>query len=213
MFELIKSGGWLMLPIILCSIVALAISAERFWTLRRSNIIPEGLLAKVWDLRKQNQLSPENIKLLKDGSPMGRIIVAGLNNAKFGREIMKESIEDVARHVVHDMERFLSTLGTIAAVTPLLGLLGTVFGMIQVFSAIVVHGSGDTAVLAGGISQALITTAAGLIVAIPSLFFHRYLTRRIEELSVTMEEEAMKLLDAFQKENRSSSVIFKGSVE
>jgi biopolymer transport protein ExbB len=204
-FELIKSGGWMMLPILLCSVVALAISAERFWTLRKSNIIPEGLLGKVWDLRKQNQLTPENIKLLKEGSPMGRIIVAGLNNARFGRDLMKESIEDVARHVVHDMERFLSTLGTIAAITPLLGLLGTVFGMIKVFSAIVIHGSGDTAVLAGGISQALITTAAGLMVAIPSLFFHRYLTRRIDELSVTMEAEAMKLLDAFQKENRTSS--------
>jgi len=204
-FELIKSGGWMMLPILLCSVVALAISAERFWTLRKSNIIPEGLLGKVWDLRKQNQLTPENIKVLKEGSPMGRIIVAGLNNARFGRDLMKESIEDVARHVVHDMERFLSTLGTIAAITPLLGLLGTVFGMIKVFSAIVIHGSGDTAVLAGGISQALITTAAGLMVAIPSLFFHRYLTRRIDELSVTMEAEAMKLLDAFQKENRTSS--------
>lgn len=203
MFELIKSGGWMMLPILVCSVVALAISAERFWTLRRSNIIPEGLLTRVWDLRKQNQLTAENIKLLKEGSPMGRIIVAGLGNARFGREMMKESIEDVARHVVHDMERFLSTLGTIAAITPLLGLLGTVFGMIEVFSAIVVHGSGDTAVLAGGISQALITTAAGLMVGIPSLFFHRYLTRRIDELSVTMEGEAMILLDGFQKENRS----------
>jgi biopolymer transport protein ExbB len=198
--ELVKSGGWMMLPILLCSVAALAISAERIWTLRHNQIIPQGLLAKVWDLRKKNQLTPENIKLIKDASPMGRIIVAGLLNAKSGRDVMKESIEDVARHTVHDMERFLNTLGTIAAITPLLGLLGTVFGMIKVFSAIVVHGSGDTAVLAGGISQALITTAAGLMVAIPSLFFHRYLTRRIEELTVTMEAEAMKLMDAFYKE-------------
>lgn len=126
---------------------------------------------------------------------MGRIIAAGLMNSKHGREIMKESIEDVADHEIHELEKYLSALGTIAAITPLLGLLGTVIGMIKVFTAIVVQGTGNASVLAGGISEALLTTAAGLVVAIPALFFHRFLTRKIEELTVTMEREAIKLVD------------------
>jgi len=198
--EIVIAGGWLMLPIILCSVAALAITAERIWSLRRSQVIPEGLLAKVWEMRKKNQLNEESLKSLKDGSPMGKILAVGLSNSHHGRAIMKERIEEVARQVIHDMERFLNTLATIADTTPLLGLLGTVFGMIQVFSAIVTHGSGDATVLAGGISQALITTAAGLMVAIPSLFAHRYLSRYIDELSVEMETEAIKLLDAFSNE-------------
>jgi biopolymer transport protein ExbB len=201
------AGGWMMIPILLCSVAAFAITAERVWSLRRKNIIPEGLLVKTWEMRKSNQLTPESLKQLKDGSPMGKIIAAGLSNSRYGRDIMKERIEEVASHVIHDMERFLNTLGSIAAISPLLGLLGTVIGMIKVFSAIVVHGSGDTAVLAGGISQALITTAAGLMIAIPSLFAHRYLSRHIDELSVEMEAEALKLLDALhtekQKDNKS----------
>lgn len=201
MRELVFAGGWLMIPLLLCSVVAAAIIAERLWSLRRSQIIPVGLLTRVWDMRKSNQLTAESLAQIQEGSPMGRILAAGLVNARFGRQIMKERIEDVASHVVHDMERFMNTLGTIAAIAPLLGLLGTVIGMIKVFSAIVVHGSGDTAVLAGGISQALITTAAGLIIAIPSLFGHRYLSRYIEELTVEMEAEAIKLLDALHQEN------------
>lgn len=195
------AGGWMMLPILLCSVAAFAITVERIWSLRRSHVIPEGLLAKAWDMRKKNQLNEESLKSLKAGSPMGRILAVALSNSRYGREIMKERIVEVAGHVIHDMERFLSTLGTIAAISPLLGLLGTVIGMIKVFSALVVHGSGDTAVLAGGISQALITTAAGLMVAIPSLFAHRYLSRYIDELSIDMEAEAIKLLDAFYDEN------------
>ncbi len=186
MRELVIAGGWMMVPILLCSVAALAIIAERFWSLRRSRIIPDGLLAK----------ARREMKQFKDDSPMGRILSSGLSNAHFGREIMKERIEEVAGHVVHDLERFLSTLGTIAAISPLMGLLGTVIGMIQVFSALVIHGSGDTTVLAGGISQALITTAAGLIVAIPSLFAHRYFVRHIDELTVEMEIEAIKLMDS-----------------
>lgn len=201
MRELVFAGGWLMIPILLCSVAAAAIIAERFWSLRRSQIIPEGLLSKVWEMRKNNQLSAESLKELENDSPMGKILAAGLANARYGRQVMKERIEDVAGHVIHDMERFMNTLGTIAAISPLLGLLGTVIGMIKVFSAIVVHGSGDTAVLAGGISQALITTAAGLIIAIPSLFAHRYLSRYIDDLTVEMEAEAIKLLDALYQES------------
>jgi biopolymer transport protein ExbB len=201
--EIVVAGGWMMIPILLCSVASIGIIAERFWSLRKSQIIPEGLLAKAWEMRKNNDLTPESLKALQDSSPMGQILAVGLKNARFGRQIMKERIEDVASHVIHEMERFLNTLGTIAAISPLLGLLGTVIGMIKVFSAIVVHGSGDTAVLAGGISQALITTAAGLMIAIPSLFAHRYLSRYIDELSVEMEAEAIKLLDALHQESTS----------
>lgn len=204
MFELVKSGGWMMLPILLCSVTAFAISIERLWSLRKSAVVPEGLVAQVWAWRRNNQLNSEKLQSLRAESAMGRIVATGLISAKHGREVMKESIQEAATHVVHDLERFLSTLGTIAAIAPLLGLLGTVIGMIKVFSAIVIHGTGDTAVLAGGISEALITTAAGLIVAIPSLFCHRYLSRHIDELSVIMEMEAIKLVDAIHSEKEKA---------
>jgi biopolymer transport protein ExbB len=134
--------------------------------------------------------------MLRDASPLGRILAAGLSARHLDREHMKEQIEDVGRHVVHDMERYLNTLGTIASITPLLGLLGTVIGMIDVFAVITTQGIGDAGVLAGGISKALITTAAGLTVAIPSLMFYRYFRGRVDELVVTMEQEALKMVEA-----------------
>lgn len=184
-----------MLPIILCSIASLAICIERFWVLRSSRIAPSNQVAKVWSWIKGNQLDAKRIRELRSDSPLGAILAAGLVNSKHGRDIMKESIQEVGDHVIHDMERYLNTLGTIAMIAPLLGLLGTVTGMIKVFDAIVLKGSGDPAVLAGGISEALITTVAGMMVAIPSLFFHRYFERHIEELAVGMEQEAIKLVD------------------
>lgn len=195
MWEIIKSGGWLMLPIIVCSIASLAICIERFWVLRSSRIAPSNQVAKVWSWIKNNQLDAKRIRELRNDSPLGAILAAGLVNSKHGRDIMKESIQEIGDHVIHDMERYLSTLGTIAMIAPLLGLLGTVTGMIKVFDAIVLKGAGDPAVLAGGISEALITTVAGMMVAIPSLFFHRYFERHIEELAVGMEQEAIKLVD------------------
>lgn len=195
LWDLITRGGVLMWPILLCSIVALAISVERIWSLRSGRVIPPHLVGQVWAWIKSNQMDSTKLKQIRQGSPMGRIIAAGLMNSKHGREIMKESIEDVADHEIHELEKYLSALGTIAAITPLLGLLGTVIGMIKVFTAIVVQGTGNASVLAGGISEALITTAAGLVVAIPALFFHRFLSRKIEELTVTMEREAIKLVD------------------
>jgi biopolymer transport protein ExbB len=195
-FELVQAGGWLMLPIILCSIVAIAIVIERFWTLTPSRIAPRHTLAEVWAKLKHNQLDAAQLRELRLSSPLGQILAAGLVNARSGRAIMTESIEQAGAHVVHDMERYLSTLGTIAAITPLLGLLGTVFGMIQVFSEIMALGSGNAAVLAGGISQALITTAAGLSVGIPALLFHRMFVRRVESLVVELERESIKLVDA-----------------
>jgi len=194
-FEIIKSGGWMMLPIILCSIAAMAIIAERFWSLQKKKILPPELVAQVWKLSRESKLDDVTLRRLKTSSPLGCVLSAGLANRKHGREVMKECIEEAGRQVVHDLDRFLNTLGTIASIAPLLGLLGTVLGMIQVFSAIVTYGVGNPGVLAGGISVALITTAAGLIVAIPSLAFHRYFERLVDEYVVNMEEEALKLVE------------------
>lgn len=198
--EILQSGGWLMLPIMACSVIALAICLERLWTLRPGKVAPPGLLAEVWALIKQRSITSERLKELKHSSPLGQILVAGLNNASHGREIMKESIQEAAGQVVHDLERFLNPLGTIAAITPLLGLLGTVIGMIDVFTEIMAQGTGNANVLAGGISQALITTAAGLTIAIPALIFHRFFQRRIDSLVVTMEQETVKLLEVMHGE-------------
>ena len=196
MLELVKAGGWLMVPILLSSIVALAICVERYLELNPAKVAPRKLLNQVWHWLQNKQLDGAKLKDLSQGSPLGRILAAGLSNAKYGRDIMKESIEDAASHVVHDLERYLNALGTIAAVAPLLGLLGTVLGMIRVFSDIMLQGTGNAAVLAGGISEALITTATGLLVAIPALIMHRYFQRRIDEIVVTMEQDAIKLINA-----------------
>ncbi len=187
-----------MLPILLCSVVAMAIIAERFWTLQRRRIAPENLVMRVWNWVNDGELSDEKLRSLRIGSPLGRILAAGLVNRHRSREVMKEHIEDVGRHVVHELERYLNSLGTIASVSPLLGLLGTVIGMIKVFAVITTQGIGDPGVLASGISEALITTAAGLSVAIPSLMFYRYFRGRIDEFVVTMEQEAMKMIEALQ---------------
>jgi|TARA_Y100001936_G_scaffold247696_1_gene294100 biopolymer transport protein ExbB len=194
--ELVKAGGWLMLPIILSSILALAICVERFLALNPDKVAPRNLLNQVWGWMQNKQLDNEKLRQLRKGSPLGEIIAAGLGNAKHGRDIMKESIEDAASHVIHELERYLNALGTIAAVTPLLGLLGTVVGMIRVFSEIMVQGTGNAGVLAGGISEALITTASGLCVAIPALIMHRYFLRRIDAIVVTMEQDTIKLINA-----------------
>lgn len=210
MFEIIKSGGWLMLPIILCSIIAMGIIVERYWALRRDKIAPKDQLAQVWSQIKNNQMDGAKLKELKQSSALGQILAAGLSNSKLGRDVMKDSIEEAASHVAHEMERFLSALGTIAAITPLLGLLGTVLGMIEVFTAIMVQGTGNAGVLAGGISQALITTATGLAIAIPALIFHRALTRRVDELLVNMEQEAIKLVDVLHSDR---AVVKKGEAQ
>jgi biopolymer transport protein ExbB len=201
-FELIKSGGWLMVPILLCSVIALAICIERFWSLSEKKISPPHLLAQVWSWLTANQLDSNRLKQLKANSPLGRILASGLTNAKQGRDVMKESIEDTASHVVHDLERHLDTLGTIAVISPLLGLLGTVIGMIDVFAEIMTQGTGNAAALAGGISQALITTAAGLSVAIPAVIMHRYYLRRVDAIVIGLEQETIKLVDALHSERK-----------
>jgi len=194
-FELVQAGGWLMIPILLCSVVAAAIIIERTWTLRQKKVIPEKLLTGIWKLLSKDALTDQHITEIENGSPLGKVLAAGLINRHLSRDLIRESIEETGRHVVHEMERFMNALGTISTITPLLGLLGTVIGMIRVFTAITVIGVGDPGQLAGGISEALITTAAGLTIAIPSLIFHRHLKRKIDDLVVAMEQEAMKLVE------------------
>ncbi|MCF7971896.1 MAG: MotA/TolQ/ExbB proton channel family protein [Methylococcaceae bacterium] len=195
MFELIQSGGLLMIPIIFCSVLAMGIIGERFFTLQKKKILPSDMVAQVWELAKARKLDAKTIKHLKDSSPLGTILATGLMSRGLGRDVMKESIAESGRQVTHKLERFLNTLGTIATITPLLGLLGTVVGMIKVFSAIVTHGVGDPTVLAGGISEALITTAAGLAVAIPCVIFHRYFDGLVDVYVLNMEEESLKLIE------------------
>ncbi|QFU76130.1 MotA/TolQ/ExbB proton channel family protein [Halioglobus maricola] len=203
MLELLTAGGWLMILIVLSSVVALAICIERLYTLNPKKIAPPHLLATVWKQLKAGEMDANRLKALKQSSPLGRILAAGLSNAYHGREVMKESIEEAASHVVHDLERYLNTLGTIAAIAPLLGLLGTVVGMIKVFAEIMAQGTGNASVLAGGISEALITTAAGLTVAIPALAMHRYFIGKIDSIVVELEQETIKLVDALHSEENA----------
>ena len=189
-----------MLPIIACSIIAVAIISERLWTLRVGRVLPRHLVAQIWNWVQNKELNATTLHDLRSGSPLGRILAAGLVNLRHDREIMKESIQDAGRHTVLELERYLNTLGTIAAITPLLGLLGTVIGMIKVFTAITTQGVGNPGALAGGISEALITTAARLSVAIPSLMFYRYLRGRVNMLVARMEQEATKMVEVMHGE-------------
>lgn len=195
MFELIKAGGWVMWPLILCSIAALAIIAERIWTLQKKSVMPPALLGQVQQWLERKELDESRLTLLRESSPLGRVLAAGLANRVHAHEVLKEAIEDAGRHMLPELERYLNTLGTIAAIAPFLGLLGTVLGMIQMFGGIGSHGLGDPSIVASGISQALVATAAGLAVAIPSLMFYRFLRGRVEELTVEMEQEALKLIE------------------
>jgi biopolymer transport protein ExbB len=203
MLEIVRAGGWLMLPIIACSIVAVAIVLERLWTLQQSRVLPKNITSQAWGWVKNNELDPKRLQALQQSSPLGQILAAGIAHRFGTRDVIKESIEDSGRHVVYELERYLNPLGTIAAISPLLGLLGTVSGMIRSFTAITSQGVGNPAVLAGGISEALITTAAGLTVAIPSLIAYRYLRGRVDGLVIKMEKESMKFLEALLQHQRS----------
>ena len=188
----------MMLPILICSVVAMAIVLERFWSLQKRRVTPDNLAVQAWQWARSGVLDDKRIAALRSESPLGRVLAAGLINREYEREVMKESIEEVGRHVIYELGRYLNTLGTIAAISPLLGLLGTVIGMIKVFAAITNEGIGDATILAGGISEALLTTAAGLSVAIPTLMFHRFFRSRVEGYVVTMEQEALKLVEVLE---------------
>lgn len=200
MLELFKAGGWLMLPLLACSIIAIAIIAERFWSLQQHRIAPPELITQIWQWLQFQQVDQYRINSLQKTSPLGQILAAGLINRNCPRDVTKESIEDTGRHVTQTLERNLNTLGTIAAISPLLGLLGTVIGMIKVFTVITLEGVGTPTTLAGGISEALITTAAGLAVAIPSVIFYRYFRGKVNALVVSMEEQAMQLVEMLHGE-------------
>jgi biopolymer transport protein ExbB len=198
--EIVEAGGWVMYPIIACSIVAMAIVLERFWVLRRRRVVPDELMPWVWQLYRKDQLTPEDVEEIRENSPLGRVVAAGLVNRNHSREVMKEAIEETGRQVAHDLERYLNLLGTIGSISPLLGLYGTVLGMIRTFTAITTSGIGEAAPLAGGIAVALITTAAGLTVAIPTLLFYHVLAGRVDSLVVRMEEESLKMVEVMHGE-------------
>jgi biopolymer transport protein ExbB len=193
-----------MLPIIVCSVVAMAIVLERSWILRRRRIMPVNLVTGIWQLHRTGRLTEERIQEIHDGSPLGRMLAAGIVNRFHSREVMKEAIGDVGRQVVAGLERYLNTLGTIASVTPLLGLLGTVLGMIDIFAVITDAGVGQAGLLAGGIAKALITTAAGLVVAIPALMAHRFFNSKVNKLAIAMEEQALRLVEVIKGEREES---------
>jgi biopolymer transport protein ExbB len=203
MFELIRAGGWVMWPIILCSIAALAIIGERLWSLQKKYVLPANLLAQAQQWLARNELDEARIKLLRESSALGQVLAAGLVNRRHDRAVVKEAIEDAGRHTVPELERYLRTLGTIGMISPFLGLLGTVLGMIQMFGGIGTHGIGDPSIVANGISQALVATAGGLIVAIPSLIFYRYFRGRVNELLLEMEAQAIRLVEILQGERES----------
>jgi biopolymer transport protein ExbB len=197
MWEIVRAGGWMMGPIILFSIVAAAIILERLWTLQDRRVLPPDLTKRVWQLVEANQVNDKVIAALQQNSPLGKVLASGLANRHRSREALMERLEDTG-HVVHELERFLNTLGTIAGVSPLLGLLGTVGGIIKAFNAINAGGMGDPRMLSGGIAQALVTTAAGLMVAIPSLIAYRYLRGRVDRIVIEMEKDAISLADALE---------------
>lgn len=205
MLEIVQAGGWLMLPIVACSVVAVAIILERLWTLQETRVLPASVGNQVWEWVQHDQIDPQQVQQLHDSSALGQVLAAGLTYRHATRDVLKEVVEDAGRHAVHDLERYLNTLGTIAAISPLLGLLGTVSGMIRSFTAITTEGVGNPTVLAGGISEALITTAAGLTVAIPSLIAYRYLRGRVAALVVQIEKESMRFIEVLLQQQRTGA--------
>ena len=198
MFEIIKAGGWIMVPLLLCSVMVVAIIAERLWSLQTQRVAPEHLAAQVWQWIRNGEFNEDRMQVLRTGSPLGRLLAIGILHRSSDREVLNDAISDAGRHIVHELDRYLITLGSIATISPLLGLLGTVLGIMHVFAAISVTGLGNPTALAGGISQALITTVVGLTVAIPAYVAHRYFRGRVEDLVVRMERETMRLMNALQ---------------
>ena len=196
MFELFRAGGPLMWVILICSLVALTIVFERMLTLRTKQVAPASLRQQVLELMRTKRVTAEKVDVIRNHSPLGTVLAGGLDNLAYGPESMREGFEEAGKMVVHRLGRYLNTLGTIASITPLLGLLGTVIGMIKVFTTITASGVGDPTILSGGISEALITTAAGLSVGLPCLMFYRHFRGRIVELRVILEENALAVLEA-----------------
>jgi biopolymer transport protein ExbB len=205
--EILLAGGWAMVPILMCSAVAMAIILERFWTLRRGAVLPPKLADEVRTWARTRKLDPEHIEALRNNSPLGMLLASALTVRHRSREIIKERIEDTGRYVVHQLERFLNTLGTIALIAPLLGLLGTVIGLIEMFLVVSAGDMGDPSKMAGGIGTALICTATGLCVAIPAYVFHRGFRGRVSGYVVEMEQQAIVLLDELAALNDAAAVV------
>ncbi|MDH5824357.1 MotA/TolQ/ExbB proton channel family protein [Luteimonas sp. RD2P54] len=205
MLELVKAGGWPMIPLLMLSAAGLAIVVERFWALRRAAVLPPGLGAEVRAWAARGRLDPAHIDSLRNTSPLGALLAAALDTRNRPREEIRERVEDVGRHIAHRMERYLNALGTIAAAGPLLGLFGTVVGMIQMFLGVMDYGVGDVNQLAGGIGKALVCAATGMIVAVPALMFHRHFRARIDGYIVQMEHEAIQLMDVIDPRNRRAA--------
>lgn len=194
MWSLIEAAGWPIWPLILASVISLALIIERFWSLRTNVVAPPGLVDKVLVEFRERGATPELVSRIAQRGPLGRILAAGLANVRSPRPVMREAIEEVGRVVTHDLERFLTALGTIASMAPLLGLLGTVIGMIEIFGS-QSSAASNPIQLAHGISVALYNTAMGLIVAIPSMIFYRYFRAKVDALVIEMEQQAIKLVD------------------
>ena len=201
MWSIIQAAGWPIWPLIFASVIALALILERLWSLRQSAVAPPGTVDKVLSEYKQAGMAPELLARTAQRGPLGRVLAAGLANAKSPRPVMKEAIEEVGHLVAHDLERFLTTLGTIAAMAPLLGLFGTVVGMIEIFGSQTAAGSNPIQ-LAHGISVALYNTAFGLIVAIPSMIFYRHFRAKVDSLTLEMEQQAIKLVELAHGERK-----------
>lgn len=201
MFSIIQAAGWPIWPLLFASVIAVALIIERTAALRRSKIVPAGLLQSAVAEYRQSGISDAQLARLEAHSPLGRVLAAGMRNTKSSREIMKESIEEAGRAVAHELERFLTTLGTIATISPLLGLFGTVVGMIEIFGSSTATGSNPQA-LAHGISVALYNTGFGLIVAIPAMIFYRHFRAQVDGFLVDMEQEAVKLVELMQGERK-----------
>lgn len=202
MFALIEAAGWPIWPLVLASVIALAIIGERLWSLRAAIVMPRNLLAQVLQEYRQNGMSAQLVSRLMGGSPLGQVFAAGLKNVKSPPAVMKEAIEEAGRSAAIDLERFLTTLGTIASISPLLGLFGTVIGMIEIFGSQTPQG-GNPLVLAHGISIALYNTAFGLVIAVPSMIFYRHFRAKVDTMLVDIELQAIKLLEIIHGERQA----------
>ena len=202
----VQAGGWLMIPLVLSSLVAIAVILALFMTLKKNKVIPDGLADKAQKLAKSGKMTQGHIDQISEGSLLGGVLATGLQSLGQPRHVMKENIEEAGRHAIHKMDKYMTTLGTIAAIAPLLGLLGTVVGMIVVFNEMLRQGGvGNPADLAGGISQALVTTAFGITIAVPALIFHRYFRGKINDYAIEMEKQAIRLLEVVSVQNRRAT--------
>ncbi len=204
MLEILKAGGWVMWPIATASVCSIAIILERFWTLRSSRIVPAGLGLRTLQQIREGGFQREQLLKLREESPLGYILSSAVAVARLGRDPMRERVEQAGRHVVHEMERYLTTLGAIASVATLLGLLGSVIGMIHIFNAVTAAGGGETVTMARGIAMALVATAGGLTVAIPAQFFYRFFVRQVDTLAMRLESEALDFVDRLANDRGES---------